>query len=88
MTIKPAAGYKVATSGQFAANWQDSIVIAAEGKTTPEPIYLKETATGFISEAITVSDIYIDKTAPTSLKISYSKICQRCCPRDNFFRLL
>lgn len=73
VTIKPAAGYKVATSGQFAANWQDSIVIAAEGKTTPEPIYLKETATGFISEAITVSDIYIDKTAPTSLKISYSK---------------
>ena len=71
--IKPAAGYKVATSGQFEATWQDSIVIAAEGKTTPEPIYLKETATGFISEAITVSDICIDKTAPTSLKISYSK---------------
>lgn len=73
VTIKPAAGYKVATSGQFVACWQDSIVIAAEGKTTPEPIYLKEMATGFISEAITVSDIYIDKTAPTSLKIIYSK---------------
>ena len=73
VTIKPATGYKVATSGQFVANWQDSIVIAAEGKTSPEPIYLKEMATGFISEAITVSDIYIDKTAPTSLKISYSK---------------
>lgn len=73
VTIKPAEGYKVATSGQFATNWQDRIVIAAEGKNTPEPIYLKEMATGFISEAITVSDIYIDKTAPTSLKISYSK---------------
>ena len=72
VSIKPAEGYKIAVSGQFDADWKESIIISAEGKNVPGPIYLKEMSTGYISEAITVADIYIDKTAPTSLGISYS----------------
>lgn len=73
VTVKPADGYKIAYSNQFATDWKDNIVIATEGKTTLPAVYLKEIATGYISEAIQISDIYIDKTAPTALEISYSK---------------
>ena len=73
VSIKPLDGYKISNSGQFDTDWKDEIVIATEGKNIPDTIYLKEVATGYISEAVTVVDIYIDKTAPTALEISYSK---------------
>ena len=73
VTLKPADGYEIALSGEFSADWQDGIVIAAEGRNTPDPFYLREIATGYISEAITVGEICIDKTAPTELGITYSK---------------
>ncbi len=73
VTIKAAAGYKISSSGQFSAEWKDSIVVASEGKNSINDVYLKEIATGYISEAIHVEDICIDKTAPTSLRISYSE---------------
>ena len=35
-------------------------------------IFFLEEATGYISEFIVIDDIYIDKTNPTSLNITYS----------------
>lgn len=76
VTITPAEGYQIAVqladAEQFAANWKDSIIIAEEGQTSLGSIYLMETATGFISEKIDMPDIFIDKTVPTALEISYS----------------
>lgn len=72
VSIKPSEGYKIATSDQFSSDWKDSIPIETEGKTTLGPIFLKNLLTQHISDAIAVPDIYIDKTAPTSLEISYS----------------
>lgn len=70
--ITPAAGYKISTSAQFDAEWKDSITVATEGKNSPDDVFLLEEETGYISEAITIEDIYIDKTDPTSLNITYS----------------
>lgn len=72
VAITPAAGYEISHSGQFETEWKNNITITTEGKNTPDAIYLKETATGYISEAITVDDIYVDKTNPTDLNITYS----------------
>lgn len=72
VSITPAAGYKISTSAQFDAEWKDSITVATEGKNSPEDVFLLEEATGYISEAIAIDDIYIDKTNPTSLNITYS----------------
>lgn len=72
VSIKPATGFKISYSNQFNADWKDSITIATEGKNSPDDVYVMEVATGYISEAISVADIYIDKTNPTGLDISYS----------------
>lgn len=72
VSITPAAGYKISTSAQFDAEWKDSITVATEGKNSPDDVFLLEEATGYISEAISIDDIYIDKTNPTGLKITYS----------------
>jgi len=72
VSITPAAGYKISTSAQFDAEWKDSITVATEGKNSPDDVFLLEEATGYISEAIAIDDIYIDKTNPTSLNITYS----------------
>ncbi len=76
VTITPAEGYKVAVqladAEQFTAEWKDSVVIAEEGQTSLGSIYLMETATGYISEKIDMPDIFVDKTVPTALEISYS----------------
>lgn len=72
VSIIPATGYKISTSAQFDAEWKDSITVATEGKNTPDDVFLLEEATGYISEAISIDDIYIDKTNPTSLNITYS----------------
>lgn len=72
VSITPAAGYKISTSAQFDAEWKDSITFATEGKNSPDDVFLLEEATGYISEAIAIEDIYIDKTNPTALNITYS----------------
>lgn len=72
VSITPAAGYKISTSAQFDAEWKDSITVATEGKNSPDDVFLLEEATGYISEAIAIEDIYIDKTNPTALNITYS----------------
>ncbi|MBR2406459.1 MAG: hypothetical protein IKB04_05400 [Clostridia bacterium] len=71
--ITPAEGYKISNSDLFDATWMDKITIATEGKNTPAAIYLKHEETGYISEAVNVGEIWIDKTAPTELKIEYSQ---------------
>ncbi len=72
VSITPAEGYKISGSAQFDAEWKDIITVAPEGKNTVGDVYLIEEATGYISEAIAVEDIYIDKTYPTDLAITYS----------------
>ena len=72
VAITPAEGFVISTSGQFDAEWKSNITVTTEGKNTPDDVFLKEVATGYISEAISVEDIYIDKTNPTNLKITYS----------------
>lgn len=72
VSIKPAAGFKISYSNQFSADWKDSITITTEGQNSPDDVYVMEVATGYISEAVPVADIYIDKTNPTGLNISYS----------------
>ena len=72
VTIASAEGYKISTSGQFETEWKNSITVATEGKNTPDDVFIMEVATGYISEAISINDIYIDKTNPTGLKITYS----------------
>lgn len=72
VSITPATGYKISTSAQFDAEWKDSITVATEGKNSPDDVFLLEEATGYISEAIAIDHIYIDKTNPTSLNITYS----------------
>lgn len=72
VSIKPATGFKISYSNQFSADWKDSITITTEGKNSQDDVFVMEVATGYISEAISVADIYIDKTNPTGLDISYS----------------
>lgn len=72
VSIKSATGFKISHSNQFSADWKDSITITTEGQNSPEDVYVMEVATGYISEAIPVANIYIDKTNPTGLNISYS----------------
>lgn len=73
VVVNAVSGYKISTSGQFNAEWKDSILITNEGKNAIGSVYLKEVATGYISEPVSVDDIYIDKTIPTGLEISYSR---------------
>lgn len=72
VAITPAEGYVISNSAQFDAEWKENITIATEGKNAVDDVFLKELATGYISEAIAIDDIYIDKTNPTALNITYS----------------
>ena len=70
--ITPAEGYQISTSAQFDAAWSDTMPVMAEGQNGIGNVYLKELATGYISEAVAIEPIFIDKTDPTALEITYS----------------
>lgn len=73
VTITPAYGYKISTSAQFDTEWKDNITVETEGQNSPGDLYVMEVETGYISEPISITDIYIDKTNPTDLEINYSE---------------
>lgn len=73
VTITPADGYKISTSAQFDTEWKDNITVETEGQNFPGDVYVMEVETGYISEPISIADIYIDKTNPTDLEINYSE---------------
>ena len=73
VTITPENGYKISTSAQFDTEWKDNITVETEGQNSPGDIYVMEVETGYISEPISIDDIYIDKTNPTDLEINYSE---------------
>lgn len=72
VVITPAEGYVISSSAQFDAEWKENVTVFTEGQNVIGDVFLKEEATGYISEAIAIEDIYIDKTDPTALEISYS----------------
>lgn len=72
VSIKPAEGFLISNYDQFDTEWKESITITSEGKNLIGDVFVKEIATGYISEAIAIQDIFIDKTNPTDLNITYS----------------
>ena len=73
--IKIAAkdGYQISYSDKLKENnWTTSVTYDTEG-TTDTNIYLREEATGAITDAVKLSKLKIDKGNPTNLKIEYKK---------------
>jgi len=74
--IVPAEGYMIATEDSFDAEWKDRLTLESEGVTEDLKVYLKGTEgpdAGAISDAIAIGTLKIDKTAPISMSITYSK---------------
>ena len=74
VTIIPAEGYLISTHNWLSTEadaWEESIVETREGS-VDFTVYLKNSATGRITDAIVINDLKIDKTAPVALKIEYS----------------
>ncbi len=72
VTITAPEGFKISFSGAIENNtWNDSVTVSSEGvnKTT---VYLKNNS-GFITDAIKLEDIKIDKTTPHILGISFEE---------------
>jgi hypothetical protein len=75
VTVTPPVGYKISESNSFTegtSSWADYIIYSTEGIHT-YTVYLKEDSTGFITDAILIVDLKIDKTAPGHLEIRYSE---------------
>ena len=71
VTITPAEGYSISeTKLTDESKWSTGLVITEEG-TTEKTIYLRNNEDLGITDEITISNIQIDKTAPTNLQISY-----------------
>ena len=66
-------GYQISYSNKLKENnWTTSVTYDTEG-TTDTNIYLREEATGAITDAVKLSKLKIDKGNPTNLKIEYKK---------------
>ena len=66
-------GYQISYSNKLKENnWTTSVTHDTEG-TTDTNIYLREEATGAITDAVKLSELKIDKENPTNLKIEYKK---------------
>ena len=66
-------GYQISYSNTLKENnWTTSVTYDTEG-TTDTNIYLREEATGAITDAVKLSELRIDKENPTNLKIEYKK---------------
>ena len=66
-------GYQISYSNKLKENnWTTSVTYDTEG-TTDANIYLREEATGAITDAVKLSELKIDKGNPTNLKIEYKK---------------
>ena len=66
-------GYQISYSNKLKENnWTTSVTYDTEG-TTDTNIYLREEATGAITDAVKLSELKIDKENPTNLKIEYKK---------------
>ena len=71
VTITPAEGYSIGeTNLTDESKWSTGLVITEEG-ITEKKIYLRNNEDLGITDKITISNIRIDKTAPTDLQISY-----------------
>lgn len=66
-------GYQISYRNKLKENnWTTSVTYDTEG-TTDTNIYLREEATGAITDAVKLSELRIDKENPTNLKIEYKK---------------
>lgn len=66
-------GYQISYSNKLKENnWTTSVTYDTEG-TTDTNIYLREEATGAITDAVKLSELKIDKENPMNLKIEYKK---------------
>ena len=73
MKILPAEGYRISESDAFDAVWATELVVDGEGITANKEFFLKEIATGSISDKIGSGELKIDKTAPAEPEITYSQ---------------
>ena len=75
VTLTPAVGYLVSTSGSREAtnDWKAELQYSEERLYSEEKIYLKEEATGAITDAIAVAEFGMDQKAPTDVEITYSE---------------
>ncbi len=72
VTISAPEGFKISFSGElFDNSWSDSVTVSAEGVNTTT-VYLKNNS-GFITDAIKLKDVKIDKTTPYGLSISFEE---------------
>lgn len=66
-------GYQISYRNKLKENnWTTSVTYDTEG-TTDTNIYLREEATGAITDAVKLSELRIDKENPKNLKIEYKK---------------
>lgn len=72
VVLTPVEGYKISTSISFDADWEPSYTVSHEGENKDITVYLRENETGYIGEAISVGTIYLDKSAPEAVQITYS----------------
>lgn len=79
VTITPAEGYLISYSNsQTATDWKESLVwtedIDCVDNEDPTPaIYLRNAATGGITDKILIQGLYRDATAPSKLSIGYKE---------------
>lgn len=73
VTLTPADGYLVSEDNSMAegAVWQETISYSADGIITKKQIYLKNKATGAITEVVSVEEFKIDQTKPIVYEIEY-----------------
>lgn len=74
VAIVPKAGYWISDTCSVDANWADSYPLP-DANTEARTVYLRNKATGGITDAIIVpaKEILIDKAAPEALKITYDR---------------
>ena len=67
VTIQAPDGYKISASDNklSTSDWADSVSINTDGVIDSKDIYLKSVNDGFITDAIEIKDIKVDKSAPT-----------------------
>ncbi len=72
VTIIPSSEYQISTSNKIRGNnWTNSLKVTKEGQ-EEVPVYIKNKNTKVIYDVVKITDLKLDKTAPTNLKIEYS----------------
>ena len=85
VTIKAPAGYQISTAGNLTNDsWDDEITYSTEGINNFN-VFLKNTATGGITDAVPVTELKLDKTKPENLTIVYKDLVSQTIMNQIFF---